>query len=408
MSKPSRLIEETRAPKRHLLPSLVISRFAISPPAILTAYLLIDIGHTFGTPVGVTGQIRTGASLIGAITAVLMGAWSVRFKHKSLLLLGLSFLCISAIGCTLALNFTMMLIAFSLYGVGLAMVMPMIFALVGEHFPLEQRARAIGWLFTGGSLAFIISAPVIGVIAVFGGWRLAFLGVMFPAPLLSLMLTTKVVPPPAQSLQLPRSQRQYMEGFKRIFGNSSALACLISSALGNAAYQALELYGASFFRERFLVSLEFTSIYFLGGASSFVLGFQVSGRVINRFGRKPVMILTSIVAGICIISFMNMLNLWLFFVFAFLSCAFLGMMSTAASSLTLEQVPDFRGSMMSLNSTAEFMGAALGAGVGGFVLFFWNYAWIGLVLGTMNLIIAILVYFVIIDPTSTESYVSKS
>ena len=73
-------------------------------------------------------------------------------------------------------------------------------------------------------------------------------------------------------------------------------------------------------------------------------------------------------------------------------------------SLTLEQIPDFRGTMMSLNAAAGFMGGAIGAGVGGLVLLWWNYAGVGLVLGSMSLVISPLVYFIVVDPTSTVSH----
>jgi len=397
-------IEEPRVPGRYFLPALVVSRFAIAPPSILTAYLLLEIGSTFGTPVGVTGQIRTVASIIGAITAVLMGVWSVRYNHKALLLLGLGLLCFSAVGCALAINFFMMLFAFSLYGLAMAIVLPMIFALVGEHLHLEQRAHAIGWVFTGGSLAFIISAPVIGLIADLGGWRWAFLGLMLPAPLFGFILAIKVIPYAARHSSASGSLKQHLEGFREIFTRRSAVACLLISALSSAAYIALELYGTSFLRERFFVSLRFTSVYFLGGASSFVVGSQVGGRIVNRFGRKPIAIVTAIIAGSCIIAFMNMPNLLLFFTLAFLSCMFLGIMRIAMGSLTLEQIPDFRGTMMSLYSAASFMGGAIGAGVGGLVLLWWNYTRVGLVLGSMSLVIALLVYFIVMDPTNTVSH----
>jgi len=298
MSDALHLPEEERAPGRFTLPSLAIARFAIGPPQFLIAILLIGIGLTFGQPVGVTDQTRTAASLVAAISAVLMGTWSVRFNHKSLLLLGLVFVSISALGCSLAFNFPMMLIAFALSGLGMVMVVPMTFSLVGLHFPIEHRPRAIGWVLTGMALAGLIGSPVIGIIAGVGDWRLAFLGFVLPVSLISLMLTAKIMPSSARSTHPKLSQGTYWDGFKEVFTNRSALACLINSALGMAVYQVLELYGPSFFRERFLVSIEFVSILiFSGGASCYLMGFQTDGRLVNRFGRKPVTIFTAIVTG---------------------------------------------------------------------------------------------------------------
>ncbi len=73
-------------PGRMVLPSLVLSRFATVPPGVLTGLLLIDIGESFGQAVGVAGQIRTAANLVGVASALLISALSLRFKPKSLLI----------------------------------------------------------------------------------------------------------------------------------------------------------------------------------------------------------------------------------------------------------------------------------------------------------------------------------
>lgn len=408
LSEKLRFTEDPRASRRLLLPSLVLSYFTTAPPTLLAGLLLIDIGLSFDRSVGVTGQIQTAASLIGAITAVLMGVWSVRFNHKSLLLLGLFFYCIFALGCSLALNFIMMLIAFSISGFGWATVEPMTYSLVGAHYSLEQRTRAIGWLLTGGALAYVIGAPVIGFIAGIGGWRWAFFGFMLPIPLLSLVLVAKGVPSPGRSPQPSGSPGQYREGFKAVFMNRSATACLVCSALTMAAWQAPVLYGLSFLRKRFLVSLGFATIVILVTALCYILGNLISDRVVNQLGRQPATVLTAVIVGIFTSLYTNMFHLWLALAMVFLSGMFFGMMFTASRSLTLEQVPSFPGTMMSLNSAAANMGAALGASVGGVALLLVDYEGVGLALGAMSLIAALIYYLVVRDPTSNVSESSKS
>ncbi len=410
--------EETRDPGRLLLPSLFLTSFVVGTPALLVGLLLIDIGQDFGfigTSIGVMGQIRTVAMLVGAITAVLMGAWSVRFNHKSLLYLGLIFLGISAVGCALAVNFPMMLITFSLAGIGRAMVWPMTFSLVGEYFSLEQRPRAIGWLLSGAALTFFIGSPVIGFIVglEFGGWRLAFFGYMLPVSLLSLMLVIKKVPAPVRSSHSPKGPEQYVEGFKGVLANRSAVACLVSGGLASAGWQALLFYSISFFRQRFLVSLEEATIIFPVLAAFYIFGNQFGGRTINQFGRKPVTVAMIVIAGIFTISFTNVPNLRLALALACLGGLFTGILLTASSSLTLEQVPEFRGTMMSLDSVAQNMGIALGTGIGGLVLIWQDYEGLGITLGIFSFTAALIYYLLVIDPTTNteinrESHVESA
>lgn len=74
------------------------------------------------------------------------------------------------------------------------MVAPMVYTLIAAHLPLNRRARAIGWLFSGEALAATVGTPIIGIIAEAGGWRLAYLGFVLPIALISLVLTAKEVP----------------------------------------------------------------------------------------------------------------------------------------------------------------------------------------------------------------------
>jgi len=122
-------------PGRMVLPSLVISRFATMPPGFLTRLLLIDIGESFGQAVGVTGQIRTAASIVGVLSALLISALSLRFRPKSLLVGGLGILVASTVGCALAPSFTVLLAVYALTGMAGSLVGPMAFTLVAEHFP---------------------------------------------------------------------------------------------------------------------------------------------------------------------------------------------------------------------------------------------------------------------------------
>ena len=405
MNKTPRLPEEPRTPGRLLLPSLAFSYFAVVPPGVVLGLLLLDIGRDFGYSVGVMGQLRTTASLITALSALFMGVWSIRFKHRTLLLLGLVFINISALGCFSARSFIVMVLFFALSGLGMAMAEPMLYTIVAEHFPFEQRERAIGWILTGVALSPLIGGPVIGVIASFGGWRMPFLAFVLPIALLSLVLVAKGVPSTSRNPQLAMSKGQYMEGFKEVFSNRSATACLAGSALIMAAWAAITVYGASFFREHFMVSLGFASMTYVVSSICYIVGAQVSRSAVNWLGRKPVTDLTTLFTCIFTIAFMTVPNLWLALVFMFIGCVFFGMRATSSTSLTLEQVREhFHGTIMSLNSAAWSAGIALGAGIGGLALIWWDYAGVGLVLGSMSLAATLIYYFLVVDPANTKSH----
>ena len=227
MDDNSSLTQEKGLPGRLFLPSLAISNFATGPLGVLTGLLLIDIALTFEVSVGVMGQINTLSYVVAVIFALFMGILSVRFRHKSLLMIGLLCVGISALGCFFASNFNLMLVSYSLSGVGIAMVFPMTITLVGEHFPLEKRANAIGWIIAAGALSYLIGAPVIGLIADIEGWRFVLLGFVIPISLVSLFLAFVGLPSASRRHQLTISKGTYLGSFKGVLLNISATAWLV-------------------------------------------------------------------------------------------------------------------------------------------------------------------------------------
>lgn len=151
-----------------------------------------------------------------------------------------------------------------------------------------------------------------------------------------------------------------------------------------------------------MVSTDFASAIILGAALCYTLGSLVAGRLVNKFGRIPLTVLTVLLAGIFAISFVHLPNLWLSIALFFLGCWFSGMASSAANSLALEQVPRFRGTMMSMNSAAISLGNALGAAVGGLALDLFNYEVMGSVLGAVAIVAAIIFYLLTADPGAPE------
>ena len=386
---------------RLFLPALVASNFASGPITVIAALLLIDIGATFNTSVGVTGQINTSNSIAAFTFALLMGALSIRFKHKSLLLTGLALIAISALGCFLASDFVTLLAFYALSGIGFAMVSPMTMALIGEHLPLEKRANAVGWVVAGGALVYVIGAPIIAFMSGLGGWRLPILEFIIPVLLISLFLAF-IGLPSASAHQTTTDRTTYLQSFKEILMNRSAVACLTGDILRSAAFSAILLYSISFIREQFSVSRDLASIVLLSAALCYAIGSLICGSFINRFGRKTSTVITALLSGTFTISFVHVSILWLSTLLIFVASWFFGMVASAANCLTLEQVPKFRGTMMSIDSAVVNLGSALGAAIGGLAIISFAYTGMATTLGTIGIAAAIIYLTLAKDPTKAQ------
>jgi DHA1 family inner membrane transport protein len=360
--------------------------------------LLIEIGLTFGQQVGISGQIRTLSSVVGLIVSLLLGALSIKFSSRSLLLTGLLLLNLSAIGCSIAWNFTSMLFLYSLSGMGISIINPMINTLIGNHFSQEERSKVLGWSAAGTSVAYLVFSPLVSFIAGFARWRTTFLVVMLPLALLALATTFIGIPRTTPHTQSINTQG-FFTGFKSVFSNRSAIFCLLGTMLTWASFIGTLTYGISFFRESFSITVGWASFLLSAMALSKTVGHLLIGSLIARIGRKNTVV-ASVISTALFTAFYLLSNvLWLSVVLVCISCVLAGFMHSSVDSLNLEQVPEFRGSMMSLGSAASTIGYIIGSGLGGLSLIFYGYSGVGAILGILGTVSGIVYQIFARDPS---------
>ena len=384
------------------IPSIFVTRWATNIPGTIKTLLLIEIGLTFGLPVGVTGQIGTAGSIAAFVSALLMGLLSVRYRHKSLLMTGLLIYSLSLLSRGLAPNFILFLMFSVLGGLAGPMITPMTNTLVAKHLSLKKRTRVFGLLVAAGSFSYVIGFILIRFISDIGGWRLSYLAYALPFYLLSLLMVLIGLPSESGSSQTSSSTGSLIAGYKGVLSSRSADACLVCNALAGAVWSGFTAYGASFYRQQFLVSKGVVIYMLMGAALSYTLGALISSRFVNKFGRKPVTLVSDLMAGLFVLFTTLVPNLLISVALCLTGYLLMGLRSTASTSLTIEQVPQFRGTMMSVNSAMGSMGGVLGSGLGGLALLMYGYQALGPSLGLLGLASGIIMYLIVVDPTRVQ------
>lgn len=121
-------------------------------------------------------------------------------------------------------------------GTDIALATSMVYSLIGDFYPLEKRGKAIGWMVASTTLAYVIGAPVIGILASLGSWRSVMILLSLPIALASLTLAFFVIP--KKSKQNIQSQREpFFAGCKNAFSTRSATAILLVTMFGMAEGQ---------------------------------------------------------------------------------------------------------------------------------------------------------------------------
>lgn len=188
--------------------------------------------------------------------------------------------------------------------------------------------------------------------------------------------------------------------FRTIITNASALTCLFYFLLNSVTWQIVGVLSISFLREYHYLSKAFTSLIYSGFAIAVFFGALSGGRIVNKYGRKASTVFITVVYGVTAILFVLVPNAYVAAGLGILACLLSGLRQPAENSLTIEQIPEIRGSIMSLSTASGNFGGMIGAAVAGFLLL--NYGWIaaGVFLASTAILAGIVLQIFAKDPTT--------
>jgi predicted MFS family arabinose efflux permease len=391
---------DSKSPDRLVIPAMIIATAAISASSTILTLFIVDIASAFNVSVGVASQLATVNNAGEFIFSILLSVMVVRFRYKSLILAGVLVTVVSAIGNFFAPNLLTMQIFFVLEGIGSVIVGVMSLTLFGDLFSPKKRAKAVSYLAATLWVTALISFPYAGLIANALGWRFIFILHVLPVSLAGLILAFLFVPSKPH-IQTPIVKKtSYLKSFKQILTNKSATACLVATVIA-ASGRKVGIFGVAFYRQQFSMSVDFTVAVSMAIIAINVVGSFLAGRLTNKFGAKPNVVAGRLLSGVCTMMFFLVPNLWGALLFDFLQVWFASLAAPSYKCLALAQVPESRGTMMSLNHAMGSFSRTIAPAVGGalLVLTLGFYGAVGLALGGMTIASSLILLFLAKDPT---------
>jgi len=392
--------DETRPVNEGLLVlPLAISKGITNIPTLVVSILMIEIGVSYNVTPGVTGQLNTVASLLAIVFALIMGLLSIRYDHRNLLVLGLLLYAFSTASCVLAGSFYVLLPLFALTGIAYAMVNPMVSSLIGAHVPAEKRTGAIGYTVGGLAFIYLLASLSTAYLSKILGWQMTLVVVVVPISVLAVALVLFIIPSTSRQVR-GFSALDLLTGYRGSLGNRSVLACLLSTAIGMSTWYLFLIYHATFLRQTFGVSATSVSQIVVLFSLSYISGSLVTGWLARKFSRK--------VLAVGMMSFLSFFSVFAMIVSSIFLAVGIGILAslstgiwvTIMTSLTLDQVPKFRGTVMSLQSAAFSVGSMASAIVGGVIITYFGFGPYGIVMGLAGFFGVIVLYFFSKDPTA--------
>jgi len=341
--------------------ALMAGNFAIGCGVMVVAGSLNDLVHSLRVSVPIGGQLVSVAALSMALGAPLLAAAFGRWDRRRLLTLALAWYALGHAICALMPGYAALLPVRALTVLGAAVFTPQAAAAMQVLAPAAQRGQAITFIFLGWSLSSVIGMPLHSFIGETWGWRWAFVLVAVLSAVAALWVW-RVLPAGVHTAPLS------LRGWGRVL-SSPLLMSLVLLTVCNAAGQfTLFSYFAPYYRQVLGTGAEGVSLLFLWFGAVALLGNLLLTRYIERWGSAhsvsvslALMALSMLLWPLAtsVASMVLVLMPWA------LGC-FSG--NSAQQARISVAAPSLAGGMLALNTSAIYLGQALGAAGGGALL----------------------------------------
>lgn len=328
---------------------------------MVVAGSLNDLTRSLEVSVAAAGQLITVAALVIALGAPTLAAWLGRMDRRRLLAASLAWYAVGHALCAAMPDYGSLMPVRALSMLAAAVFTPQAAAAIGWLAPPEHRGRAITFIFLGWSTASVFGMPLHSFIGEAFGWRWAF-GLVAVLAAVGTVWVWRALP---DGIRPPPMGRQAWRG---VLTHPLLMAVVLVTALSGAGQFTLFSYFAPYYRQVLQADAAQISALFAWFGAFGLLGNLVLSHQVDRFGAARS------VAWLLGLMWLSML-LWPWaqsFVAVLviaLPWAFSGFAANSAQQARLGgAAPDLAPALMALNTSAIYLGQALGAAGGGLVM----------------------------------------
>ncbi|GAB3760456.1 MFS transporter [Microlunatus parietis] len=276
-------------------PLLVCAVIGLVPFTVFSTFL-VQIAADAGSDTATVGTLRglggIAALLIGVLLAPLIDRWSrLRVRTVALAVLAVSCL-VGAVGSYPTL------IVFCLgVGAATAALSPVLLALAADRFSdAASSGRAATMITAGQTIAAIMAGPLVGLLALWPGWR----GALVLTAIIALLLVAgSLARNPWTSSGKRRGDALTGLALRSVLRDRTVAGLIIIAFLRTAAFMGQLAFLAAFYHDRFGLDVaQFALVWTVSGVS-FFLGNFLAGRTLARLpgdAAKPLLIIALIAA----------------------------------------------------------------------------------------------------------------
>ena len=338
--------------------------FIVGTDLFVVPPLLPLIAETYTVTPTMAGRMVMVFSLMYAVGAPVFGLLADRWGRRELIMIGLGAFAGANLLSSTAPGFGWLLVSREVAGLATAAITPSVYAMISDVAPAVRRGTWLSIVGSGFLTGLWAGAPLGTLAAHIAGWTSVFVSLAGAAGL--LVLANGQLWPPA----LPASRDASWPRLTPF----NLLAAASTTICWGAAIYGFYTYLGTALREQLHLSPEAIAGVLTVYGSGAVLGSVSGGRLADRWGAQQVAkVSLTWLAGILILLGLLLANkLWFFVCLGVL--AFVGYAFSPANQARLAQdFPTQRGTFLAWNNSALYVGIALGAALGGWVITEWGF-----------------------------------
>ncbi|WP_185956102.1 MFS transporter [Melghirimyces algeriensis] len=349
----------TNRPSKTILSILAFCSFLVGFDSMVTVPLLPEISRNTDMPLKLGGLLYASYAIAYAVSAPIMGAVSDRWDRKKMLCLGLLVFSIATALVGFSKTFVTLILFRVLSGIGAGMIEPSVYSIVGDSYSYEQRGKAMGIVTAALISSAVIGVPLAGYIAELGSWSWSF-WVIAILSFITFFLAKKILPSYSAKTESKETFQSLSKQFHFVLSNSAVFLSLLASLLYFGGLQGMfVLIGVYYYTFFDLTAGQTGMILMIAGIGS-VVGSILGGEASDRWSKKTVFVLASLLVSVSVLSLSLFTQiLWLAITIHILWATFFGVGQSAFTALISELNPDARGTVVSLNSSAMYIGSSL-------------------------------------------------
>ena len=353
-----------RSSLRLSLVVLATGTFAIGTDAFVIGGVLPAVARSLGVSISAAGLLVTAFAVAYALGAPILAVVGERMARRTLLVSALALFVAANALAAVAPSYGMVLIARIFAALAAAAFVPAASAVASSLAPTAYRGRALATVVAGMTVAQVVGVPFGAFVGASLGWRytFVFIAAVGAAAALAVRLWLPHVLPPA-----PAALGQRL----RVAARPSTWPLLLQTTLAMAAGFSVLTYIGPVLSQAGGYHGAMISIALLVFGVASVAGSTVGGRLTDRFGAFSVVVggLAALVLAMLALSAATAASAGWPALVALAAWGLGGWTFPPSQQHRLIAIaPDQASVMLGLNSSAIYLGAAIGGAVGGLVL----------------------------------------